>query len=135
MLSGGCGDDNLAKRGERRVPPLCTSTPAPLSTLELERRELDGAVSGINFPGSLGTEIDLWQEEREEVNKHWKQSRWEDRVSALKSFHKEKDGLESRGLTYCTRDFAQVSSLLQISFSVLYKLFGFLVSSGQITQM
>ena len=92
-------------------------------------------VSGVNFPASLGTEIDLWQDERKEANKQRKQSRWEDRVSALKSFQEEKGGLESRGLTYGVRDFAQVFPLLQIPFSVLYKLFGFSVRSGQIIQM
>lgn len=53
----------------------------------------------------------------------------------LKTFQKEKGGLESRAPAYGIKDFAQVSPLLQISFSVLYKLFGFSVSSGQIIQM
>lgn len=57
--SGGCGNDNLAKAEGRTVPPLCTSTPAPLRTSGLESRR--DMLCGVRNQLS-------WQEEREEAN-------------------------------------------------------------------
>lgn len=49
----------------------------------------------INFPGSLGTETDVYQVEREGV-RHWEQFRREDGAFVLKNFQREKGSVESR---------------------------------------